>query len=400
MGGFRFGLPCGARSFDGTGKLLGDAAAVAGAAMQVEDEVAQADIGEPLGDGVNGGALFGDEEDGSAVRSLRGDEVGDGLALTRAGRADQHHVVAGETGTDGGGLGGVGIEHEELFARRGIAGSGASIARFGRIFGADAGLCIRVVGEGGDERMGGYRCRGAFKVAHHRQLGEGEIAEHDAVGDCKSGQFRAGFGETPVDVADIAGADAVRERGFIDLDAEFSAEDVEQAVVDFPLLLEHEVEVGVEPAARFELGCAEEDRRVVDRPGVRPFPGGEAVAEVERGNSAFLAVLDGLAADGAGAMARLLVILFVGEEGGEHRCAVIDQVDHCARISRRAAAQIERAGAEVAVVEQAIAGGGVDQFVGPSLDGAADLGADFDCRLPRLGDGVHRRGEREWRLNR
>ena len=248
--------------------------------------------------------------------------------------------------------------------------------------------------------MGGDCGGGAFEVAHHRQLGEGEVAEHDAVGDCEPGQFRAGGGETPVDVADIAGADAVRERGFIDLDAELGAEDVEQAVVDFPLVLECEVEVGVEPALRFELGGAEEDRRVVDRAGVRPVPSGETVAEVERGNSAFLAVLDGLAADGAGATARLLVLFFVGEERGEHRCAVVDQIADSARVSRGASTQVERAGAEMAVVEQAIAGGGVDQFVGPGLDGTANLSADFGFRLPRLGDGVHRRREREWRLNR
>ena len=110
VGGFCLKLPRRARSFDGIGKLLGDAAAVAGAAMQIEDEVAEPDGREALGNGVDGGALFSDEEDGLAGCGEFGDEVGDGLALAGAGRADHDEVVAGEGSPDDGTLGGVGIE--------------------------------------------------------------------------------------------------------------------------------------------------------------------------------------------------------------------------------------------------------------------------------------------------
>ena len=60
--GFDVGGVGGVGGLEGAGELLGGLAAAAHAFVEVEHEVAESDAVEALDDGVDGGALFGDEE--------------------------------------------------------------------------------------------------------------------------------------------------------------------------------------------------------------------------------------------------------------------------------------------------------------------------------------------------
>src|SRR4051812_48543939 len=73
-------------------------ASAGGSAVQVEDEVAESGSFQAVDDGVDGGALFGDEEHRLSVCGECRHEVGDGLALPGAGRSLHDQVGSSEGG--------------------------------------------------------------------------------------------------------------------------------------------------------------------------------------------------------------------------------------------------------------------------------------------------------------
>ena len=81
--------------------------------VDLEAELADADPVEPLFDDVERRLLFGDEENALPVLDGVGDDVGDGLALARAGRAVQHEARPRARERHGGILRAVGGERDE-----------------------------------------------------------------------------------------------------------------------------------------------------------------------------------------------------------------------------------------------------------------------------------------------
>ena len=74
------------RCGEGPRELLSEHPARPRSVVQVHDEIGQTHLLESFEDGVDGGALLGDEEDLLAPGRKRGDQVGDGLALAGARR--------------------------------------------------------------------------------------------------------------------------------------------------------------------------------------------------------------------------------------------------------------------------------------------------------------------------
>ncbi len=135
--------------------------------MQVQDEVSQPRVGEPIDDGVDSRALLGDEERGLPVRGEARDEVGDGLALAGSRRAMDDQVPAGKDHFDRGVLGGVGIQDDELL-------DGGDLVRRsdGRVAvaGGQCVPCSAIAGERGHDVMGGHEVMGPAEIVHHGQL--------------------------------------------------------------------------------------------------------------------------------------------------------------------------------------------------------------------------------------
>ena len=85
--------------------------------VDLEAEFADADPVEPLFDDVERRLLFGDEQNALIVLDGVGDDVGDGLALARAGRAVQHEARPRARERHGGILRTVGRERDEGILR-------------------------------------------------------------------------------------------------------------------------------------------------------------------------------------------------------------------------------------------------------------------------------------------
>ena len=86
-----FGLHGDGEGFGELGEDFGLAGLVG---MELEAEGLEADLRETRVDDVEGGLLFGDEQDAAAVCEVVGDEVGDCLRLAGAGRSVQDEGLA------------------------------------------------------------------------------------------------------------------------------------------------------------------------------------------------------------------------------------------------------------------------------------------------------------------
>ena len=147
-------------------------------AVQLEDEVAKANLHQAVMHHRQRRHLLGHEEDGLPLLGRGGNDVGDGLALARARRALHDEVVTGAHLLDDLGLARVGIDHVEESVRRkdGVK----------TIVGAEKRWLMReaVVQQAARqlmllERVLGPRLQG--QVAKHQQLREREEAELDRV---------------------------------------------------------------------------------------------------------------------------------------------------------------------------------------------------------------------------
>ncbi len=125
-------------------QVPGNAQPVLCALVNVEHDLAQAGALKPGQHRVDSSPLLRDEQNLTAARDQRGDEVGDGLALTGARWSVDHQAAAREHGVDGVALGGVGVEHRVIVLGRLRAG------RRGLV-GTKRLLSIRIASDRGDD---------------------------------------------------------------------------------------------------------------------------------------------------------------------------------------------------------------------------------------------------------
>ena len=272
-------------------------------------------------------------------------------------------------------MGAVGVEHEELVARREVVAVGHGVCGGAVALGvAQVDLGVRIAGDGGDERMlrdGVFR---GLEVAHHRQLGVGEGAQHEAVVDIKAGDVDVGATELFEDgrVVERVGLEQVFEGGFVEFRAEFAFEQLGHAGIDLPVVGGAEGEVVAHAALGGEFGGGEQERGVGSRrAGAGLLPGCEAPAEVEGADALLFFVLAGFAEDPACAQGGVGAVV-VGEAGGEFDGVSALERAGDAGLGSGIGAEVEGAALEVFEVEQAVAAAGVDQLVGPAAQGAAD----------------------------
>jgi hypothetical protein len=118
-------------------------------------------------------------------RHQRGDQVGDRLALARAGRAVDHQALAPHDHVDGAALGGVRVQNRVVVRGRDVVEHGVRLAA-----GGDRRLGVRVARDGGDHIAVGQQVSGAAQIPDHRQLGVGEGADHLPVSDVEARYLR------------------------------------------------------------------------------------------------------------------------------------------------------------------------------------------------------------------
>ena len=220
-------------------ELLRGGALVRRAVVRVEHEVAEAEPVEPAEDGVDGGALLGDEERRLALGRERGDEVDDGLRLAGAGWSLDDEVGTGSDGVDRRVLRRVGVEDEVLVlgVRVGLAVGQAQ---------PDGGERRLVAGERRHDVVVGQGVALQGEVGDHRQLGVGEGAEDEPRCDRELGHRGARVAEGGiyrVGVETVADGGEVGERVAVDLDALLGAEVLAQHRVELDLGSEVDLEV-------------------------------------------------------------------------------------------------------------------------------------------------------------
>ena len=189
------------------GEAFGDPVLGPGAVVEVEHERSQADVVEAAEDGVDRGALLGDEEDALAVGGEGGQQVRDGLALARARRTLDDEVGPGPRGLDDLLLGGVGIEHQGR--ARGIQDR---VDVGGSDVGAHRGQRRRVPGQGGHDVVVGQRTALRRQVCHQGQLGVGEGPDRHTGSDREPGDLQAPLGEVGIHRVGVEAAASAGER--------------------------------------------------------------------------------------------------------------------------------------------------------------------------------------------
>ena len=139
--------------------------------MHVHDQAAKLHLVQSLRDGFDGSALLGHEEDSFPASNESRDEIGDGLGLTRPGRALDDERLAREHAVDGHVLAGVGVEYEELvcgWVDIGLAGLGIADSGSERLPG------LNIAGHRGDDVALGKQFAVLLQVGdeRHRRVGE------------------------------------------------------------------------------------------------------------------------------------------------------------------------------------------------------------------------------------
>ena len=146
--------------------------------MQVEQQVADTGLlSQAAGDDVESGLLLGDEHDGPARGQRPEDQVGDGLGLSRSGRALNNEAASGD-----------GVGHDS--GLRGVRGQGQVL---GRLVDVEVPisqpswvhevLLASCRHEVGDERVGGDRRPVVLEVLPHAVGGEAEQSQVDRGSD-------------------------------------------------------------------------------------------------------------------------------------------------------------------------------------------------------------------------
>ena len=157
------------------------------ARVQFQAELAQADFAQAAVDDVQRCNLLGHEEHAPALRQRLGDQVGDGLALSGAGWADQHKILALRGGQHGRQL-------------RGVCRQGAE-----HLLGVEVLVQFTHLRERSARWIG--IARGVQQVAHDRVFAQllavlGQVFPHQVFGEREHGQHHV-LGDFPaLDVLD------------------------------------------------------------------------------------------------------------------------------------------------------------------------------------------------------
>jgi hypothetical protein len=149
--------------------------------MQVEHQLAETPLRQPLGHGIDRRAFLGHEQHLLATGNQRPDQVRDRLALARPRRPLDDQAPPGQHRVDRVVLAGIGIQHQELIRQRHLIRP-RDRPRPGPLT-ADRGAGLLITRQRRDQVMGDQLIQRIVQIADHRELGVGEIRQHDPLID-------------------------------------------------------------------------------------------------------------------------------------------------------------------------------------------------------------------------
>jgi hypothetical protein len=341
-----------------------DAPSRRGPVVYVHDQAVQAAAGEPVGDRRDRRALLRDEEHPLAARHQRGDQVGDGLALAGTGWALHDRVLAGEDRVDRPMLRGVGVQDHVLVGRGRVVGRQ-------RVDLAGTGGQRRerrtVAGHRGDHVVPDADVLRRLQVGDHRQLGVGEGTQHEARGHREAADPAGRLLDQPLE--DRRRIEAGRRLGQlldlldVELHPEIVGQQVHQGRVQLDLAAQRQVEVVLGGTPGGHDGRTQQHGRGRRGRTLRVLPRGQADGEETALDAPLLDQLARLVADGTGPAQRLGPAFRFGEQAADRHPAPVEQAGPGHLLGL---ADIERAGLEVAVVQQRVASTEVDQLAAPA----------------------------------
>ena len=234
-----------------------------------------------------------------------GDEGGDRLGGTGAGRGGEDELAARADRLDDRLLGGVEVEDPQL--QLGVGGLGG--LREGLTQPGDGRL---VPGEGGDEVDLGEPLGLTADVGDHVGLAVGVGPENQPRGDGEAGEVGAEATEGGIHGVGVEATRGALERreggegGGVDGDARDRAQVVDEHGVNLDGRPKVEVEVVLGRAGGAQGAGAQQDRGLDDRAGARRVPGGDADGDEPDDQAALVEELGGLGVDRPDGVAGLL----------------------------------------------------------------------------------------------
>ena len=335
--------------------------------MQVKNQLAEVLLAKPLGHGIDRGAFLRHEQDFLAAGNQRGDQVGDRLALAGSRRPLDDQALAREHRVDRVVLAGVGIQNQELISQRHLIRARNGL--WPGPLGADRRAGLLIARQRRDQLMRDQLIQCPVKVGDHRQLGVGEVRQHQPPVNPEAGYLPCllpdpfiGLLQLPR-LVDHAVRDAPHQRSVIKLAAEVDLQHVLQRRVNLHRLTDHgKLELILRRADRTQCGGLKQNRRT-RLPGCPLIlPRRQAAPDRQRLQAAFFEVLLSLVMDHADPPQHLIALLSIGKQrrdpGRLAQQQAHDRVAVCCR-------QIQGAALQVAVMQQVVTSAEIDKRVLP-----------------------------------
>ena len=219
--------------------------------MQLQAEFADADAIKPLFDDVERRLFLGDEQHALAVREGVCDDIGDGLALARSGRAVQNKARSRRGKRDGGILRAVRGQRQEH-------GGGVRLVLLRRR--RHIQPLHAVIEQCGDDLVLGERVDMAVQIVPHEVALEGECGEVDVAHDVPTLHARRLGAHHGEDLGDLQRPDVAAQPAHVDV--EFLFEILQKGGVDEVAVVRRQADgkVLVAPAAHDGSGREHEGR--------------------------------------------------------------------------------------------------------------------------------------------
>ena len=346
---------------------LRERAAGTDTAMQVQHQLAEVLLAKPLGHRIDRGALLGHEQHFLAAGNQRGDQVGDRLALAGSRRALDDQALPREHRVDRVVLARVGIQHQELISQRHLIRARDRLRP--RPLGPDRRAGLLIARQRRDQLMRDQLIQCPVKVSDHRQLGIGEVRQHQPRVNpetrylpCLLADPLIGFLQLPR-LIDRAVRDTLHQRRVINLAAEVDLQHVQQGRVDLHRLPDHgKLELILRRADRTQRGGLKQDRRTRLPRGPLVLPRRQPAPDRQRLQAPFFEILLSLVMDRADPPQHLITLLRITEQRRDPGRLAQQQPSDRVAIRRR---QIQSAALQVPVMQQVVASAEINKRVLP-----------------------------------
>ena len=346
---------------------LRERAAGTDTAMQVQHQLTEVLLAQPLGHRIDRSPLLGHEQHLAAAGNQRGDQVRDRLALARPRRALDDQALPREHRVNRVVLARIGIQHQELISQRHLIRARDRLRP--RPLGPDRRTGLLIARQRRDQLMPDQLIQRPIKIIDHRQLGIGKVRQHQPQVNPETRHLPRLLADPPIGflqlprLIDRAVRDPLHQRRMINLAAEVNLQHMQQGRVHLHRLTDHgQLELILRCTDRTQRGGLKQDRRTRLPHGPLVLPRRQPAPDRQRFQAPLFEILLCLVMDRADPAQHLITLLKITEQCRDPGRLAPQQPSDCVAISRR---QVQRAPLQVPVMQQVIASAEINKRVLP-----------------------------------